>query len=444
MSVVDDIGRNLLLLCHRIPYPPDKGDKIRSFRWMTALAARYRLYLAAFVDDADDWQYAPRLREICDEVCLVPLHARRAKLRSVPALFTGLPLTVTYYRDARMAASVADLMQRQRIDRIVVFSSAMAQYAIGPDSDPIRRVIDFVDVDADKWQQYAERTRAPMAWVYRREARRLLAYDAKVARAFDVSLFVSRVEVDCFRSLAGQHWETDAALTLDAVPGQISRQIPDEKAGRIPVLEQIANGVDHAFFAPDASRASPYPAGRPAIVFTGAMDYWPNVDAVRWFVEQVWPRLRSWEPRVMLYVVGSRPGAEIKTLACDNVVVTGRVVDVRPFLQYAAAVIAPMRIARGIQNKVLEGMAMARPVVLTSLALEGIDAVHKQSVLVADDGEEFAERVFEVLQGRHANLATEARQLVLQYYPWSRATARFVALVDGSGTDSATRSSDNG
>jgi glycosyltransferase involved in cell wall biosynthesis len=173
------------------------------------------------------------------------------------------------------------------------------------------------------------------------------------------------------------------------------------------------------------------------------MDYWANVDAVRWFIEQVWPRLRSQEPRALLYVVGSRPGAEIKALACDDVVVTGRVADVRPFLQYAAAVIAPMRIARGIQNKVLEGMAMARPVVLTSLGLEGIEAVHGQSVLVADDGEEFAKRVFEVLQGRHAAMGADARQVVLQRYPWSRATDRFVALVDGSKPDLVTGSFDD-
>jgi glycosyltransferase involved in cell wall biosynthesis len=436
MTGVDAIGRNLLLLCHRIPYPPDKGDKIRSFRWMTALAARYRVYLAAFVDDADDWQHAPRLREICNEVCLVPLQARRAKLRSLPALLTGSPMTLTYYRDARMAAWIADLMQRQRIDRIVVYSSAMAQYVPRSRIADIRRIIDFVDVDADKWRQYAERTRAPMAWVYRREARLLLAHDVEVARAFDVSLFVSQVEVDCFRSLAGLDQELGAKPVADAASDQMPDQMRAQVKGRIPALEHIANGVDHAFFAPEASRPSPYQTDRPTIVFTGAMDYWANVDAVRWFVEQVWPRLRSWEPRALLYVVGSRPAAEVKALACDNVVVTGRVPDVRPYLQYAAAVIAPMQIARGIQNKVLEAMAMARPVVLTSLGLEGIEAMHGQSVLVADDGEEFAGRVFEILQGRHAAMGTEARQVVLQRYAWSRATDRFLALVDGAGPDS--------
>jgi sugar transferase (PEP-CTERM/EpsH1 system associated) len=200
----------------------------------------------------------------------------------------------------------------------------------------------------------------------------------------------------------------------------------------LPRLEQIANGVDHVFFAPDAARRSPYAEDRPAIVFTGAMDYWANVDAVRWFVEQAWPRLRAREPRVQLYVVGSRPAAEVEALAGDDIVVTGRVADVRPYLQHAAAVIAPMRIARGIQNKVLEGMAMARPVVVTSLGLEGIDAVQGQSVLVADEADDFADRVFEVLRGRYATLGTRARERVLRRYQWSRATDRFVALVEGA------------
>ncbi len=363
--------RDLLLLCHRIPYPPDKGDKIRSFRWMTALAARYRVHLAAFVDDADDWQHAPRLREICDEVCLVPLQARRAKLRSLPALLTGAPLTVTYYRDARMAAWIDDLMQRRRIDRIVVYSSAMAQYAVGSDYDDIRRVIDFVDVDSDKWRQYAERTRGPMAWVYRREARRLLAYDVEVARAFDVSLFVSQVEVDCFRSLAGLDQEVGADLVCRC---GIRR---DTRSGSQRWNTSRMASIMHSS---RRTRHDDRPTGQ-----TGRR----LCSLVRWTIGPMWMLCVGLSNRsghcsvhrnrdAVLYVVGSRPGAEITALACDNVVVTGRVPDVRPYLQYAAAVVAPMRIARGIQNKVLEGMAMARPVVLTSLGLEGIEAVHGQ------------------------------------------------------------------
>ena len=436
----DGADRDLLLLCHRIPYPPDKGDKIRSFHWLSALAQRYRVHLAAFVDDADDWRHAPRLRECCAELCLVPLDARRAKLRSLPALLTGAPLTVAYYRDARVSAWIQDLMRRRRIERIVVYSSAMAQYALGTPFSQIRRVIDFVDVDSDKWRQYAQRTRGPMGWVYGREARCLLGYDTEVARAFDASLFVSQVEVDCFRALASLS-ETDAASPptdsgLDACAEPVPHSVPNAASTSarrpLPRLEQIANGVDHVFFAPDATRPSPYAEDRPAIVFTGAMDYWANVDAVRWFVEQVWPRLHARAPRARLYIVGARPAAEVKALANEDILVTGRVADVRPYLQHAAAVIAPMRIARGIQNKVLEGMAMARPVVVTPLGLEGIDAVHEQSVLVADQADDFADRVFDVLQGRHEALGGRAREQVLRRYQWSHASERFTALVEGS------------
>ena len=397
-------SRDLLLLCHRLPFPPDKGDKIRSYRWLSALAERYRVHLVAFVDDENDWRYASRMREVCAEVCLLPLVPNRAKLRSLPALLNGAPLSERYYRDRRAVAWVADLMQRRRIERVVVYSSAMAQYVRGPRFAAIRRVIDFVDVDSDKWRQYAERQRGPMAWVHAREARRLLHHDAAIAREFDLSLFVSSAEAEFFRHLTG----------IDAR------------------VDSVANGVDHVYFAPAPGRPSPYPAGQDAVAFTGAMDYWANLDAVRWFARDVWPAVRERVPTAVFYIVGARPGAEVQALAGDRIIVTGRVPDVRPYLQYAGAVIAPMRIARGIQNKVLEGMAMARPVITSNKGLEGIDSGGAQVVLVADEPHAFAERVCEALLGRHGALGAAARAFVQREFDWSRATERFAALVEGT------------
>jgi sugar transferase (PEP-CTERM/EpsH1 system associated) len=271
-----------------------------------------------------------------------------------------------------------------------------------PGAEDVRRIIDYVDVDADKWRQYAQRCRPPMAWLYAREARCLLAYDARAARAVDASVFVSATEAALFQRETG-------VLGAAAVP----------------------NGVDHVFFSPAASRPAPFEDGGPALVFTGAMDYWANVDAVSWFVAEVWPLVRAREPRARFYVVGARPTSAVLALSGDGVVVTGRVPDVRPYLQHAAVVVAPMRIARGIQNKVLEGMAMGRVVLTTSMGREGIDAEPGRHLLVADDPATMAGQAVAALRGQYVGLGAAAREQVRARYDWRRATERFLGVVAG-------------
>ncbi|WP_296900235.1 TIGR03087 family PEP-CTERM/XrtA system glycosyltransferase [Thiohalocapsa sp.] len=395
---------DLLLLCHRIPYPPDKGDKIRSYRWLMALAQQYRVHLGAFVDDASDWAHLEQLRCLCAEICLRPLPPLRARLRGLSALFTGGPLTVACYRDHHMAAWVDGLAARRHLSHVVVFSSAMAQYApLRRDGRGPRCVLDFVDVDADKWAQFARRSRWPMAWLYARESRTLLSHDSRVAQASAASLFVSAPETALFKELSG------VETPLTAVP----------------------NGVDVTYFAPCSARPSPFADDATAIVFTGAMDYWANIDAVRWFAAAVWPLLRERHPHLRFYVVGARPSRQVRALACDDIVVSGRVPDVRPYLQHAAAVVAPMRIARGIQNKLLEGMAMARPVVTTSMGLQGLDAVPGRHLLVADEPMAMADGISAILHGAYGDLGVRARGLVCDQYDWPAAMARFLAVVAG-------------
>ena len=403
MTAAAGNGGDLLLLCHRVPYPPDKGDKIRSYRWLRALAERYRVYLGAFVDDPRDWQHAQRVRDLCAEACLLPLSATRAKLRSLPALLTRAPLTRGFYRDRRMSRWVEEVLGRTRTHRIVVYSSAMAQYVSGARFRDYRRVIDFVDVDADKWRQYGEHRRGPMGLVYRREAKRLLAHDVAVAREFDLSLFVSPAEARFF----------EAVGALGVRPGH------------------VGNGVDHGYFDPGAPRRSPFPPGHDAVVFTGAMDYWANVDAVLWFAETIWPSVRARLPSARFDIVGARPDARVRALAGDHIVVTGRVPDVRPYLQHAAAVVAPMRVARGVQNKVLEGMAMARPVVLSPAALEGIEAEDGETVLLADSQDLYVQRVCEAVSGQYPDMGIRARARIVDAYGWAAASARFLAMVEG-------------
>jgi sugar transferase (PEP-CTERM/EpsH1 system associated) len=296
-------------------------------------------------------------------------------------------------------------MRSYPIERVFVYSAAMAPYVLGSDWQSLRRVIDFVDVDSDKWRQYSASRRGLMRWLYRREAERLERFEGLVAGRFDLSLVVSYPEMALFE------------------------QAQKHELGK---LGFVSNGVDHGYFAVDASRPSPYTAGGPVVVFTGAMDYWANVDAVCWFAAEVWPRVLAARQDARFVVVGSRPAKEVRALAGSGVIVTGRVPDVRPYLQHAEVVVAPLRVARGIQNKVLEGMAMGRPVVVTGRALEGIDAAAGRHVLVGDTATEFAARVVDVLTGAWGGLGEAGRALVAERYSWDCHSERLLGFVRGS------------
>jgi sugar transferase (PEP-CTERM/EpsH1 system associated) len=386
--------KDLLLLIHRIPYPPNKGDKIRSYHLLKHLARHYRVHLATFVDDPDDWQYVPHVEALCASSHFAGMKPLVARVRSLQALVKNRSLSLEYYRDASLARWVDETVAKHKIGRVLVFSSAMAQYA-----DPYRsarRVVDFCDVDSDKWRQYADQKSWPMNWLYRYEARQLLAYERRVARDYDASLFVSAPEAELFRQLA-----------------------PESTAK----IGHFNNGVDTDYFSPDQPHADPYPAGERALVFTGAMDYWPNVDAVQWFAAEVFPTLRERFANLKFYIVGARPAPAVQELGkLPGVIVTGTVPDVRPYIAHAAVSVAPLRIARGIQNKVLEAMAMATPVVVSPQALEGIDAVPGSELVLAEDATAFVDAVATLLAGQDsaaAAIGAAARAKVQRRYSWS-------------------------
>lgn len=382
----------LLFLCHRIPYPPNKGDKIRSFHLLQFLAAHYRISLAAFIDDEQDWQYADKVAELCEDTCFQRLDSKRARLRGLRGLLSGEALSIPYYADQTLGRWVDEKVAAAGIDRVVVYSSAMAQYVAGDPERFRRKVIDFVDVDSDKWQQYADRKCWPMDWIYRREARRLLAYDQRMARMFDASLFVSSAEADLFRQLAPKSLEK---------------------------IGHYNNGVDTSYFSPEPEYENPYPVQSSAVVFTGAMDYWPNVDAVVWFARSILPQIRERKPECCFYIVGSNPSEQVLELKnCKGVVVTGRVEDVRPYIRHALAAVAPMRVARGVQNKVLEAMAMARPVIVSSQGLEGIDARHAEEVLLCETDQDYILSIEDLLAGKYPDLGNAARERVKADFRW--------------------------
>jgi sugar transferase (PEP-CTERM/EpsH1 system associated) len=320
-------------------------------------------------------------------------------------LVAGEPLSLPYYRDPRVKRRLKELSETMPITHVFVYSSAMAQYAMHPLWDRQRRVIDFVDADSDKWRQYASGLRGPMRWIYNREARLLEIADRTAAEAFDVSIFVSAAEAAWFRDRVCLH---ESRVT------------------------SVSNGVDTSYFDPDRDYASPYLEGQRPVVFTGAMDYWANVDAVTWFTRDVWPRVCALDPHAVFYIVGARPTAAVRALAAEWVLVTGRVPDVRPYLRHAAVVVAPMRIARGVQNKVLEAMSMAKAPVVTSKALEGIGAVHGRELLVADDTLQLAHQVLRVLDGSCAALGPAARSFVRKHYSWHESCETLVRLLEGT------------
>jgi sugar transferase (PEP-CTERM/EpsH1 system associated) len=393
---------HLLYLTHRIPYPPNKGDKIRSYHLLKHLAERYHVHLGTFVDDPDDWQYADKVKQLCSDSFIADLNPRLARVRSLGALFANRSLSVDYYRHAGLQAWVDQVAKRHDIRRVLVFSSPMAQYAM--DLHNARRVIDFVDIDSDKWRQYAEKKPWPMSLLYAHEAKQLLRYEQHVAQAFDASLFVSQPEADLFKRLA---------------------PVSQLKTGF------FSNGVDTEYFCPDPALENPYASDGAVMVFTGAMDYWPNVDAVQWFAKDIFPAIRQAHPNAQFYIVGSRPSAEVQALAAlPGVQVTGTVPDVRPYLAHAQLAVAPLRIARGIQNKVLEAMAMAKPVIVSPQALEGIAAVPGQEIMLAAEAPQFAEAAIKFLQHPEPQLGARARDKVIAQYGWASNLSRVNTLLE--------------
>ncbi len=376
----------LLYLVHRLPYPPNKGDKVRSFHLLKHLARRHDVFLGTFIDDPADEVYVDTLRGYCADLHVARLSPRMAKLRSLRGLLSGEALSLPYYRDDGLRQWVESL---RGLDAAVVFSSVMADYL------PARlpALVDFVDMDSAKWTQYAGTHRWPLSWLYRREGERLFAFERAVAQQARHSFFVTEAERELFLAAA-----PECAARVDA----------------------MCNGVDAGFFSPDHGLASPYPAGEIPVVFTGAMDYWPNVDAAVWFAGAILPRLRQRNPAIRFYVVGRSPDPAVLALAGEGVVVTGTVDDVRPFLAHAHVAVAPLRIARGIQNKVLEAMAMARPVVASTACAGPIAAEPVQELLAAETADDYVARIESLLADpAHAdNIGRAARNRVLASYGW--------------------------
>jgi len=309
------------------------------------------------------------------------------------AVLRGEPVSNRLFRSAALARHVDDLVGRGGITHIVAFSGQMAQYLPARFGGPV--LMDFVDVDSAKFATYAEQDKSqPLNWVHAREAVKLGAFEAEVARKVDASLFVSEAEAAMFRAQSG--------LGADKV-------------------RAIENGIDTERFDPANPLDAVGTGEGPLAVFTGQMDYRPNIDAVRWFAKDIVPLIRQRHPQARFAIVGRAPTDEVRALApLPGVTVTGEVLDVRPWLAAADAVVAPLLLARGVQNKLLEAMAMARPVVASAAAAEGIDATPGEHLLVADGANAMAEAVGSLFDDRAAAAAMgqAARARMVERYGW--------------------------
>jgi sugar transferase (PEP-CTERM/EpsH1 system associated) len=384
---------DLLFLCHRIPYPPNKGEKIRAWHILDHLSKTHQVHLGCFIDDPADWEHVPLLKGLCADAACFGLSRRFNKLKALIRFRPGRPLTLDYFYDARLRRWVNLKLAGGQISHVFVYCSAMAEYVMSSATiDGPVRVLDMIDIDSEKWTAYASKSSWPARVIWAREGRTLLAFERRAVMHFDHTLFVSEPECRRFAALA------------------------PESRNRISWLE---NGVDLERYTPALPFDSPFSDDAAHVVFVGTMDYWPNADAVTWFVNEVMPIVRRQHSSVRFHIVGANPGPEVRRLAEQpGVHVTGRVGDVRPYLAHATLVVAPLRLARGIQNKVLEAMAMARPVVATSQAFEGIRAIPGRDLLVADDAEAMARMIGEVVVGHHPGLGAAAREVISNSYAW--------------------------
>lgn len=394
----------ILFLVHRAPWPPDRGDRIRSWHMFEALAKLAPVHVAALADNEADAAIArEKMAPLCKTLAIeVRGVSRPAALAG--AVLRGEPVSNRLFSNAALAEHIGALLALGTVTHIVAFSGQMAQFI--PADFSGRVLMDFVDVDSAKFATYAEQDkRQPLNWVHAREARRLGAYEAQIARTVDASLFVSEAEAALFRQRTG--------LGADKV-------------------RAVENGIDTDRFDPALVPGKAGEGEGPLAVFTGQMDYRPNIDAVQWFVAEILPLVRKAHPAARFAIVGRAPTEEVRALASlPGVIVTGEVPDVRPWLAAADAVVAPLLLARGVQNKLLEAMAMARPVVASAAAAMGIDAQEGEHLLVAEDAEAMAAAVMRLLDDREAAMAMgkAARARMITRYGWDARLAPLAELL---------------
>jgi len=386
----------IFFIGQRVPFPPDRGDKITTYNEIRHLSTKHEVHVFCLADGRRDLDNIPGLRRYAKSVTAVPVVGWASKLRALDAMLAGKPLSVAAFNEAKLHDAVTRKFSELQPDLIIVYSCNVAQYA--EHFPQVPRIMQFAELDSSRWGQFARRSRLPMRWVYALEERRFFAYERHIARSFSHALVCTAAEQRDFERL---------------IPGA-------------PV-SLVGNGVDLDYF-----RSTGVAKRSGSIVFTGVMDYFPNIDAVVWFCDEVLPIVQQQIPGAGLTICGSRPAAAVRRLAKRRgVTVTGRVPDMRPYMDEAELFIAPMRMARGIQNKLLEALAMGLPCVASQTAARGTVVQDGEGILAADDPEVFAEHVVRLLRDGafRAAMASKARATAEANYRWEAQLTRLDQVI---------------
>lgn len=388
---------NVLFACHRLPFPPKRGGKIRPFNIIRHLSeSGHSVVVASLARSAEELEEGRGLADYCDALHVGQIGPLAALAHMVGRLPTTTPSSMGYFYSGELHRSVRKALAERSFDLVFVHCSSAAQYVQMADGIP--SIIDFGDMDSQKWLDYATFRPFPLSLGYRLEAAKLRRAEEKLARRFDLSTCTTRSELDTLRSFG-------AARRSDWFP----------------------NGVDAEFFSPSGK---PYDSD--AICFIGRMDYYPNQQAMLWFCDRVLPVVRARRSGTRLTIVGAEPSKEIRNLSrLDGVTVTGTVPDVREHVRASALSVAPLAIARGTQNKILESMSMGVPVVCSKVASTGVDAVPGEHLLTADSPEDYAHAIVRLLDDtdERAQLAAAARARVLSNHSWKKSMQKLDGIV---------------
>lgn len=386
----------ILYVCHRFPFPPKRGGKIRPFNMIRHLARSHDVTVASLVRSEQEASEGQGLAEHCARFVMARVNESVQWLRMIGRLPTLSPSSMAYFYSASLREQIGCLVREQSFDLIFVHCSSVAQYVAGVRDVP--KILDFGDMDSQKWLEYARYKPFPLSLGYRLEGLKMQRAEQRLASTFDMCTATTRAEWETLQSYG-------AGVPSDWFP----------------------NGVDAKFFAPDAE-----PYEEDTICFVGRMDYYPNQECMFDFCANTFPMIRARRPRVSLSIVGADPTPAVRRLGdIPGVTVTGSVPDVRPYLRRSAVMVAPLNIARGTQNKILESMAIGLPVVTSSVAAGGVDAVAGQHFLVADSHADVAAAVLNLLadSGARSRLAQAGRERVLSHHDWSSSMQRLDVII---------------
>ena len=387
----------VLVLTHRFPYPPRAGSTVRAFNMITHLARNHEVTVAAPVRSAGEAREAAGIASHCAAWLPGAVWEPLQIGRMLACLPTTVPSSMGYFHCAALARKVRRLVAEGRFDLVIVHCSSVAHYVAQATNVP--KLLDFVDMDSQKWLDYASFKRFPLSAGYWLEGAKLEHAERRLARRFDLCTTITRAELE---TLEGYR----TGVAADWFP----------------------NGVDSTYFSPAAEAYDP-----DTLCFVGRMDYYPNQEAMFRFCADVLPRIQARRPRAKLCIVGADPSPQVVRLgALPGVTVTGSVPDVRPWLHRSALMVAPLNIARGTQNKILEAMAAGVPVVCSRTAAGGVDAVDREHFLAAGSDEEHAAAVLRILEdaGERSRLAAAGRSRMLTHHHWDHAMQKLDGIIE--------------